>query len=99
MYQLFCHNSKGPRANSMLKQLNDKEIESHKNNTKYQKTFKFQQSINKVSPHGEASIKGEMEIYLPLVPSKNKNQTLWFFMMASRFYFDEILKLIDIVFF
>lgn len=72
MYQLFCHNSKGPQANSELKQLNDKEIESHKNNTKYQKTFNFQQSINKVSPHGEVSIKGEMEIYLPLVSSKNK---------------------------
>lgn len=60
MYQLFCHSSKGPQANSELKQLNDKEIESHKNNTKYQKTFKFPQSINKMSTYGEVPIKEEM---------------------------------------
>lgn len=41
MYQLFCHNSKGPEANFELKQLKDKEIESHKNNNKYQKPSSF----------------------------------------------------------
>lgn len=63
MYQMFCHNSKGPQANFELKQLNDKEIGSHKNNTKYQKTFKFQQSIYKVTTHGEVSTKGETNFF------------------------------------
>lgn len=54
---------KGPQANFEMKQLNYKEIGSHKNNTKHQKTFKFQQPIYKVTPHGEDSTKGETEFF------------------------------------
>lgn len=74
MCQLFCYNSKGPQANSKLKQLNDKETESYKNKTENQKTFEFQQPIEKVNPCGEVVTTGEVKTYLPSVSLKNKAQ-------------------------
>ena len=46
---------------------------------KYQKAFKFQQSINKVSPQGRVSTKGEREYPLPSVTSSNKIKCCDFF--------------------
>lgn len=54
---------KGPTGKFWTETIKYKGIGSHKKNTKYQKTFKFQQSIYKVTPHGEESTKGETDFF------------------------------------